>query len=203
MQFIYSNRSLKQCSSKYFTFYSKAPDTAICTLSSPPAPPPSLRSARVRGESGDARDLPPQDQRVNVVRALVGVHGLQVAHVPEDVVLVRYAVPPEHVPRGPRDLERPPAAVPLDQRHHARMGIPGLHEPSHLQASQPAEGYVRYHVGELLLHELVGPQGRAELPASRDVLPRAREAVLGGPERPPRYPVSRVVQAAEWTADDV
>ena len=62
-----------------------------------------------------------------VVRALVGVDGLEVVHVPEDVILVRYAVTPEHVPRATRDFQCPPAAVALDQRHHARGRLARLH----------------------------------------------------------------------------
>ena len=65
---------------------------------------------------GDPRDPLAEDQRVDVVGALVGLHGLEVHHVAADRVLVGDAVRAEHVARHARDLERPVDVVALAHR---------------------------------------------------------------------------------------
>ena len=54
------------------------------------------------------------------MRALVGVDGLQVHDVPDDVVLVLDAVAAEHVAAGARNVQRFAARVALQQRDHLR-----------------------------------------------------------------------------------
>ena len=71
-------------------------------------------------EGGDASDASAHYQGVDVVRALVGVDGLEVHHVPDDVVLIAHPVPPEHVPALPGDGERLAAVVPLQDGNHLR-----------------------------------------------------------------------------------
>src|SRR5262245_16521122 len=56
----------------------------------------------------------PQDQRVHVVRALVGVDGLEVRGVAHDVVLDLDAVAAVHVAGRARNVERLAAVVALD-----------------------------------------------------------------------------------------
>ena len=59
---------------------------------------------------------------MDIVRALVGVHGLQVHHVANDVVVVHDAVAAVNVPREARDLERLAARVALEDRCDLRRG---------------------------------------------------------------------------------
>ena len=57
---------------------------------------------------------------------LVGVDGLQVHDVADDVVLVRDAVAAQHVAGVAGDVQRLAARVALDQRDHLRRG-PAAH----------------------------------------------------------------------------
>src|SRR5687767_12190853 len=99
----------------------------------------------------DPRDGAPQDQGVDVVRALVGVHHLEVHHVADDAELIRDAVAAEHVARRAGDVERLAARVPLHDRGdlHRRAALV-LHAPE-AQAALQAERNLGLHVGELLL----------------------------------------------------
>ena len=60
-----------------------------------------------------------------------------------------------------------------------------------------AERDLGLHVGELLLHQLVGGERAAELLAVERVLPRAVPAEFGRAERAPGDAVARAVEAAE------
>src|SRR5690349_5840884 len=65
-----------------------------------PAPPDRLV------EGLDAGDGAAEDQRMDVVRALVGVHDLEVHRVADHAEFVGDAVAAEHVARGACDVER-------------------------------------------------------------------------------------------------
>lgn len=81
----------------------------------------TVRGGRLLGAEGlDAGDGAAEDEGVDVVRALVGVDGLQVHDVPDDVVLVLDAVAAEHVAAGARNVQRFAARVALQQRDHLR-----------------------------------------------------------------------------------
>src|SRR5882757_2822464 len=86
-----------------------------------------LSSARVcRLESlkgGDPRLCAAQDQCVNVMRSLVGVDRLQVAHVTHHVEFVTDTVAPMHVSGFPSDGQCLAAAVALDERNVARSAF--------------------------------------------------------------------------------
>src|SRR5678809_1320346 len=64
----------------------------------------------------DPGDGAPEDQRVDVVRAFVGVDHLEVHHVADHAELVRDAVAAEHVARHARDVQRLAAGVALHDR---------------------------------------------------------------------------------------
>uniref|UniRef100_A0A8U7NYB1 Uncharacterized protein n=1 Tax=Corvus moneduloides TaxID=1196302 RepID=A0A8U7NYB1_CORMO len=64
-------------------------------------------------------------------RTLVGVDGLEVHEVPDDVELVADPVAPQHVPRVPRDAQRLPARVPLQHRHHLGGSPAGTRTGTH------------------------------------------------------------------------
>lgn len=50
---------------------------------------------------------------MNVVRAFVGIDGLEVHDMPDDVVLVRDSVPAQHVAARPDNVQRLAAVVAL------------------------------------------------------------------------------------------
>src|SRR5471032_3453164 len=67
------------------------------------------------GEGLDAGDGAAEDQRMDVVRALVGVDRLEVHGVADHVILVGDTVAAVHVARDAGDIERLAAIVELDQ----------------------------------------------------------------------------------------
>src|SRR5688572_17464005 len=87
-----------------------------------------LMSAVERGEAGDVL---PDDQRVNVVRALVGVDALEVQHVAAALVLVGHAVRAEDVAGIAGDVARDRAVVPLRKRD-----LPGRQPIRFLEAAE-------------------------------------------------------------------
>src|SRR4051794_32498801 len=88
-------------------------------------PRPPLLEERLNAGLGAA-----EDQRMNVMRALVGVDRLQVGQHPHYVELVRDAVATVHVARHAGDVERLAAIVALEQRDRRRRRAPGLEQPS-------------------------------------------------------------------------
>ncbi len=101
---------------------------------------PQQRHGRTPGRAGeegsvarkrlDAGLRAAEDQRVDVVRALVGVDGLEIAEHAHHVELVGDAVAAVHVARQPRDLERLAAIVALQQRHRGRRRPALLQQPA-------------------------------------------------------------------------
>mmetsp|Transcript_55832 Transcript_55832/g.147600 ORF Transcript_55832/g.147600 Transcript_55832/m.147600 type:complete len:274 (+) Transcript_55832:438-1259(+) len=134
---------------------------------------------------------------MHVVRALVGVDGLEVAGVPHDVVLVGHAVAAQHVAGLPRDVERLAARVALQHADELR-GAPALvHEAADPQHRLVPQRDLGAHVGELALDQLVGGERSAELPPREHVLARRAVARLRRAQRAPRDAVARAVEAAE------
>src|SRR5229473_2928419 len=82
--------------------------------------PPPRAGEGVRGRALEkrlnSRLRAPQDERVDVVRALVGVDGLEVAQHAHHVEFVGDAVAAVHVARDARDVERLAAIVALHER---------------------------------------------------------------------------------------
>src|SRR3970040_2428962 len=62
-------------------------------------------------ESVDAGDVRPDDEGMDVVRALVGLHRFQVHHVAHDGIVVGDAVGAQDVARQARALQRHPNVV--------------------------------------------------------------------------------------------
>ena len=48
----------------------------------------------------------PQDQRMNIMRAFIGVDRFQIHHMPNDMILIRDTVAAVHVAGVTRDLQR-------------------------------------------------------------------------------------------------
>src|SRR5437763_11969053 len=78
-------------------------------------PLPDWPTARLF-EGAQAGDLPADDQRVDVVRPLVGVDRLQVEHVADDRVLGGDAVAAEDLPRQARAIQGDADVVALGHR---------------------------------------------------------------------------------------
>src|ERR1700722_2161969 len=150
-----------------------------------------------RLERRDAGLSAAEDEGVDVVRALVGVHGFQVHQVADDVIFVDDAVAAVHVARGARDVERLAAGIALEHGHHLGRRFAFVLEPPEAQAGRERERDLGLHVGELFLDELVGGQGLAEGGARQGVVARRKPAELGGAHRAPGYPVARIVEAGE------
>src|SRR5258706_6364120 len=83
---------------------------------------------------GNPRDRLADDQRMDVVRALVRVDRLEVAHVPAALVLVGDAARAQDLPGGARDLERALHFVHLAQRDALRLDLLRFLEAPALQA---------------------------------------------------------------------
>src|SRR6476659_2817417 len=71
---------------------------------------------RSSAECLDAGDGAAEDQRVDVVRAFVGIDHLEVDDMADHAELVRDAVAAEHVARGAGDVERLAAGIALHDR---------------------------------------------------------------------------------------
>src|SRR5207302_4007130 len=128
---------------------------------------------RLTGEGLDAGLRAPEDERVDIVRAFVGIDHLQVDDVADDAELVGDAVAAQHIAREARDLERLATRVALHDRGDLGRGAAFVLHAPEAQAALQAEGDLGLHVCELLLDQLVRRQRPAELLALEDVLPRA------------------------------
>ena len=134
---------------------------------------------------------------MHVVRAFVGVDHLEVHQVARDAELVADAVAAQHVARHAGDVQRLAAGVALHDRGDLDRRRALVLHAAQAQAALQAERDLGLHVGQLLLHQLVGGQRLAELLAVEHVLARAVPAVLGRAERAPGDAVARAVQAGE------
>ena len=160
----------------------------------------SLNLVLLGHKGRDAGDAATQDQRVNIVSTLVGVHGLQVSHVTDDVVLVGDAVATQHVSAGAGDVETLAAGVALHEGDHLRHVLLLLDELAHTQHGLVAQRKLGDGVGELLLDELVGRQGGAELLSVQSVLASDAHTGLRSSQGTPGNTEARVVEAAKGSA---
>jgi hypothetical protein len=95
-----------------------------------------------------------EDQGVDVMGALVGVHRLEVLGVPHHVVFRHDPVAAMHVAGHPRDLQRLAAIVPLHQRDDLGRAGAFVQHPARPERTLQPQRDLRLHVGELLLVEL-------------------------------------------------
>ena len=142
----------------------------------------------------------PIDQRVHVVRALVGDDRLEVVHVPDHRVLERDAVGAEHLRAVAGDLER---GVDVAELAHADLLGPQrarvLH-PAEVQREQRRPVHLERHLGELLLRSWNAAIGRSNCIALLRVVERRLEAGARGADRAQDDPVARLVQAGQRPA---
>src|SRR3546814_8482238 len=72
-------------------------------------------SGFISGKGADAGDRAAEDQRVDVVRAFIGIHRFEVHRMADDVIFGGDAVAAVHIARDARDIERLAAIVALEQ----------------------------------------------------------------------------------------
>jgi len=132
-----------------------------------------------------------------VIGSLIGIHGLQIDGVPQDMILLSDPVPAHHLPGIPRDLNRLHAIVPLQHRDHLHRQLPPLLQTRHLQHRLLPQSDVGVHLRQLRLHQLERSQRHAELLTLEDVLPRLVEAELSRAQHPPRDAEPRAVQTGK------
>jgi hypothetical protein len=154
-------------------------------------------AGRPIASSTDPGDRPPKDQRVDVVRAFIGVDRLEVGGVAHHVELGRDAVAAVHVARGAGDLQRLAAIVALDQADRLGDELAFVEPPPDPQRRLQPERDLGRHVGELLLDELGRGERPAELLAVERVAARRVKAGLGRAHRAPGDAVAGAVEAAE------
>ena len=128
---------------------------------------------------------------MDVVRALVGVHHLEVDQVAATPNSSTMPLPPS-MSRAMRAMS---SALPQELRFMIEVistaAVPSSFMRPEPQAALQAERDLGLHVGQLLLDQLVGGERPAELLAVEHVLARAVPAVLGGAERAPGDAVAR------------
>jgi len=64
----------------------------------------SLHKGELVSECRDSCDGTSQDQRVYVVRTLIGINRLQVHNMPDHMIFIAYAISTQHVPHLARNI---------------------------------------------------------------------------------------------------
>src|SRR5213593_2567850 len=157
----------------------------------------SIRNPKsaILSEGIEAGDLLPEYQRVDVVRALVGLYRLEVAHVPDYGEFKTDAVCPQDVTRKPRDIQGHSHVVALGERGLSEVQLPGVLEPAQLQCEKLSLGDLRQHMYQLLLHELKSSDGSVELNPRLGVIEGCVVAGHCRPQPAPRNSVAGLVEA--------
>src|SRR5438309_2611326 len=93
----------------------------------------------IAGEGLDPGLRAAEDQRVDVVRAFVGVDDLEVDDVADDAEFVGDAVAAEHVARGAGDVERLSTRISLQNGRNLRRGASLVLHAAEPQAALQAE----------------------------------------------------------------
>jgi hypothetical protein len=136
-------------------------------------------------------------QGVDVVRPLVGAHGLQVHHVAHAAVVVDDAVGAEHVAPEPGDPQGDVDVVHLGERDHRGPELAAVLELREPQRHELGLGDLGRHPDELLLRELLGGERRAEDDALLRVAQGLVEAGQRGADRAPGDAVARLRETGE------
>src|SRR3984957_789468 len=138
----------------------------------------------------------PDNQRVHIVRPFVGLHRLQIHHVPHDRIVISHAVRSQNVTRQPGAFQSHPNVVAFRHRNMLMLHLARIFQPANLQHEQLRLGNFADHPGELVLYQLVRGDGLvAPLFAQQCILQRAVIACHRRAQRTPRNAVTRLVQA--------
>src|SRR5699024_2988247 len=163
------------------------------TTTRPLVPVRAARAANASGECLQAGLRTSQNQRMHILRAFVGVDGLQVHDVADDVIFVADAVAAMHVPSHARDVESLAAVVAFDQGNPLRCPVTVVKQPGDAQAGLQAQRNLRLHVGQFFLHQLCSRQRPAELVALQGVVACLLPTEFGGTKRAPADAVTGLV----------
>src|SRR5258705_4641469 len=152
-------------------------------------------------ERVEARDVTPHDEHVDIVRALVGVDGVEIHHVANDGVLVHDAGGAQDVAGQARGVERHLDIVHLGQRDLVGARPSRVLETAELETEELRLGDLVDHPHELLLDELERADGLAELDALLRVLERPVVAAHGGADDAPGDAVARLRETGQRALD--
>ena len=100
---------------------------------------------------------------MDIVSALVGVHGLEVHDVPDDMILVRDAVAAMHVPCHTSYFQSLTAVISFHHRDVLDRAIIIIHQTAYSKRALQTQCTFPLHIGELSLDELVRGQGTTKL----------------------------------------
>merc|ERR1719174_2045572 len=81
------------------------------------------------GKSWDACHGPPENKGMDILRAFVSVHSLQIDHVPDHLILIHNAIAAQHVPALSGDVKGLPARISLQHGDDVGMQLVFLLQP--------------------------------------------------------------------------
>src|SRR3546814_228318 len=151
------------------------------------------------GKGADAGDGTAENQRMDVVRALIGVHRLEVHRMADHMIIGRNPVAAVHIARDAGDIERLAAIVSLQKADRIGDEPSLVDQPPDAQRRLQAKRDFGEHIGELQLHDLVRRERASELLALARIAPRRFIAEFGRAHRAPADAVARPVEATERT----
>jgi hypothetical protein len=144
-------------------------------------------------------DCASQNQSVNIMCALISVHGLQISQMPNNVVLVDDTIASEHVSCIASNGQSLATVVPFHNRDHLGGKLTSILELGDAMDALQAKSNFSQHVCHLELDKLHLGKGLTELLALECVFTRCMEAVLGCAHGTPCNSESSLVKAGERT----
>src|SRR3954451_506187 len=117
---------------------------------------PPLKSSNLLSVSWNPGHPLPDNERVDVVCALIGLNRLQIAHVAHDRVFVRYPVRTQQVPADSGAFQRDSDVVALQHGNVRGIRPAGILQLGHMVRQQLRLADLRDHPGQFLLHQLMG-----------------------------------------------
>ena len=133
---------------------------------------------------------------MNVVCSFVGVHALEIVHVPHDAVIVHDAVGAENVTGLARRFQRNGHVVHLQHGNMRRVNRSVVLQPANVQRQQLPLHDLRDHPRQFFLHQLVRSNGFVgELLTRLGVFECLVVTRHGRPQRAPSDSIARLVQA--------
>src|SRR6478609_1307966 len=149
----------------------------------------------VRSDEGaDTGDVPSDDEGLDGLGALVGVDGLNVRHVSDDVVVEQDSVAAQQIPGLGDHLTGAAGVVHLGDRGDGVGQCTLVLQPAQLPADQLHGADLGEHLHQPVLHDLEGDQGLAELLA---LLAVGQGDLVGGDGVPERAPSDGVTGAGQ------
>src|SRR5271155_3077753 len=114
-------------------------------------------------ECRESGDITPQNQRVDIEGAFIGIDGFEIEHVTYDRVLVDDTVSAQHIARHAGDLQGRPHVVTLGEGNLLLAHLALIFKVSQTQADHLRLGDFGQHRDQLVLHQLIAGELTAEL----------------------------------------